>query len=37
MGKSDNEIENENKLINHNESGIEEEENDDENDTNEGI
>ena len=37
MGKSDNEIENENKLINHNESGIEEEENDDENDTNQGI
>ena len=37
MGKSDNEIENENKLINHNESGIEEEENDDDNDTNEGI
>ena len=35
LGKSDNEVENENKLINHNKSDIEEEEKEDDNDNNE--
>ena len=35
LGKSDNEVENENKLINHNKSDIEEDEKEDDNDNNE--